>query len=979
MKLIDLSGQWRTELDDGKSYTAILPGTLDENRIGYKDRNPNQWKSAEGNAADMEKASPDGPEVITTRLTRVYSYEGAAVFSREILVEEECQEEGCQGECREKRYKEKRCFLEAERTRELTLRLNGKIVEPCVPGTVSTPYIFELTDFLTDKSGSLSLVCDNSYPSWPRDAILYSSAATDETQTNWNGILGYLRLRMEKEVFLSDIRVYPKSGYITVAVEMDAAMPYEGSLSLKSAALENDAERRVSLEAGIHSIIFENLPLREDCKRWDEFEGSLYELAVSAQGLDSRKVFFGIRDFSDNGKGRLALNGRNIFLRSEANCCVFPEAGHMPLTVEEWTEVLNTYKSYGVNCLRFHSHCPPDAAFTAADRMGMLMQPELSHWNPRTAFEDENSWKYYRTELVQILRFYANHPSFVMLTFGNELTAGELGHRRMEELLALARNMDPTRMYANGSNNHYGAVGAKGSNDFYTSSNFYDKMIRGTSSPMIGHINEAYPNTGTNYDSGMEEIRKEYAGPVFSFEVGQYEVLPDFDEIEEFNGVTLPDNLRFIRKRVEERGFLADWKKRVEATGELALLAYREEIEAAMRTREFSGISLLGLQDFPGQGTALVGMLNSHLRPKPFDFAQPERFRQFFRPVLPLILLERYTYTNQEMLSAVIEIANYGKETILAPAIYELKDGEELLESGSLPAVTIPCGGITVIGGITLSLKDILSPKKLNLAVVIDRHRNEYPIWVYPEDRTWIKTGDVPACGTPDSRQMNEPNHSQGNGAANNQGNGSDNRQGNRTDNNQGDGSNNGQGNGPDKKQDIDFGEVIVTRNYSDTLEELAKGKRVFYSPAAEEEHFPSSVQSQFTTDFWSVGTFANQSGCMGCLIESSHPVFTGFPTEGHSNWQWWPMSNGRAMIIPGEIQPIVTVMDCYARLRRMAFLLECNAGKGKLMISSMGLLEKQEYPEVRALTKSIIRYMNSQEFVPGQELSLEMLGKLIR
>lgn len=896
MKIIDLSGQWNTAINDGSIHEANLPGTLDENGIGYQDNNPNQWKSEE--AGGENNALLNGLDVITTRLTRAYTYEGVAVFSREVTLKAE--------------DRDKRVFLEVERTRSLVLQMNGQVIKPYYPGTISTPYIFEVTSNIMSKN-KIELLCDNSYQNWPHDEIIYSSAATDETQTNWNGILGFLRLRMEEEVFISNIRVYPKNSKLTVKVEIDARLPYKGLLSLKSSILKKDIEQMISIEAGVHTITFEDIAIENNCRRWDEFEGNLYEICVSGNGLENKKAAFGVRDFSTNESGRLALNGRAIFLRCEANCCVFPETGHMPLTVGEWIEILNMYKSYGINCVRFHSHCPPDAAFTAADSLGILMQPELSHWNPKTAFEDEKSWNYYRLELEQIILTYANHPSFVMLTFGNELQADRFGHERIDKLLTIAKTIDSTRMYASGSNVHYGAKGTNSNSDFYTSSNFYEKHIRGTSSGMTGYINECYPNAKTNYNKEMKALRTEYAGPVFSFEVGQYEVLPDFDEIDEFNGVTVPNNFNFIKNQVIEKGFYPEWKKRVEATGELARIAYREEIEAVLRTRELSGISLLGLQDFPGQGIALVGMLNSHLQPKPFDFAKPEKFRAFFKDVVPLVLLDKYTYTNKETLSADIEIANYGKQTITAPIFYELRDGEDIHEKGMLPAMSIPSGDVTVAGSLSLSLKEISSAKKLMLTVTIYEYMNEYPIWVYPDNS--LDT----------------------------------------------------------------MSEVIITKTFDETERELLKGKKVFYSPAADIEHFPHSISSQFTTDFWSVGTFGNQSGCMGCLLDPAHPVFSEFPTESHSNWQWWPMSKGRALIIPDEIEPLITVMDCYARLRKLAFLFECNVGNGKLMVSSMGLLEHQEYPEVRALTNSIISYMNSEEFAPKQNVSLELLKSLLK
>ena len=184
----------------------------------------------------------------------------------------------------------------------------------------------------------------------------------------------------------------------------------------------------------MNEIRIEGLPLAEHVKRWDEYEGNLYELSALLTGDEEKRVTFGVRDFGDNGKGRLALNGRTIFLRSEANCAEFPETGYTPMTENEWTDILNTYKAYGINCVRFHSHCPSEAAFAAADRLGMMMQPELSHWNPNDAFESGESFSYYQQELALTIRWLANHPSFVMLTFGNELCTGETGRERMSQM-----------------------------------------------------------------------------------------------------------------------------------------------------------------------------------------------------------------------------------------------------------------------------------------------------------------------------------------------------------------------------------------------------------------------------------------------------------------------------------------------------------------------------------------------------------------
>ena len=667
-------------------------------------------------------------------------------------------------------------------------------------------------------------------------------------------------------------------------------------------------------------------------KLWDEDEGNLYEMAVTLDnGMSAEdkggstaecRTRFGIRSFGDNGSGRLALNGRAIFLRGEANCAEYPETGHPPMTIPEWKEMLLKYRSYGINFVRFHSHCEPEAAFAAADELGMLLQPELSHWDPKDAFGTEESYRYYRAELVDLLKTYANHPSFVMLTLGNELQAQDEGRERMRELVRTAKRMDPTRLYANGSNAFYGEEGCDPESDFYTSQSCKDVVIRGTFSGMRGYLNENYPSADRTYDEAMAEIRKEYQKPVFSFEVGQFEVLPDFEELESFHGISDPVNLKLIKKRVEERGLLPTWEKYVEATGELSRLAYREEIEAAMRTRELSGISLLGLQDFPGQGTALVGMMNSHMESKPYPFARPERFREFFRESRIFVKLPRYTYEEGEYLTAEVEVANFGKESIAGELGWTLGYRDCAVNSGrgelrcdrADRQKNCPPGTYTSLGRLDIPLEVKGVSAALILTVSIGDCTSTYPVWVYQ------KTS--PEC----------PKN------------------------------------------------VYETRVFDEqTRAVLQNGGRVYLSPDADKESLPNSIKTQFTTDFWSVGTFADQEGGMGQLIDTEHPIFKEFPTDFHTDWQWWIMATKRAVILPHPMKTIITEMDSYAFLRPMAQMIEFRCLKGKVLLSTMELHKSQQYPEVRALQASIYTYLSGENFEPAEEITEEELSMLVR
>lgn len=959
MKML-LNGSWHVELEDGTTGQMDLPGTLDKNGIGHRDVGANQWHpdAALGNAAgEIDKDAP-----IATRFTRRHIYEGEARISRKITVPD---------------YRTDRLFVLAERARALRLLVDGEVCKVFRHGTLSTPYIFELTG-VTPGEHEFTFLSDNSYPGMPKAAICYSSAATDETQTNWNGILGECSMYTRPQNFIDSLRVYPRAvkkeeknkagGYVLdVCVELapvakeiykDAKIVLQ-SEALAAVNLENtqklteifgcSGEELMETGAGEQEnqktveIWFRNLPLRENVKLWDEEEGNLYEMVATldcgmmaedgADSTDECRIRFGIRFFGDNDSGRLVLNGRTIFLRGEANCAEYPETGHPPMTIPEWKEILLKYHSYGINCVRFHSHCEPEAAFAAADELGMLLQPELSHWDPKDAFGTGESYRYYRAELTEILKTYANHPSFVMLTLGNELQARGEGRERMRELVRMAKNLDPTRLYANGSNAFYGEEGCDPESDFYTSQSYKDVVIRGTFSGMRGYLNENYPTADHTYDAAMAEIRKEYPKPVFSFEVGQFEVLPDFEELESFHGISDPVNLKLIKKRVEERGLLPSWKKYVEATGELSRLAYREEIEAAMRTRELSGISLLGLQDFPGQGTALVGMMNSHLEPKPYDFARPERFREFFRKCRILVKLPRYTYEAGERLIAEVEVANFGKENIegvfcwtLAEKKYTSGNGnceQEATAKSEKTAVaagtdtetkSCPPGSYTTIGILDITLDVTSKNTALTLTVSIGNCISAYPVWVYQ------KTNPVCPENVYEARIFDER-----------------------------------------------------------TKEVLQNGGRVYLSPDADKESLPYSIKTQFTTDFWSVGTFADQEGGMGQLIDTEHPIFKEFPTDFHTDWQWWIMATKRAVILPHPMKTIITEMDSYAFLRPMAQLIEFRCLKGKVLLSTMDLHKSQQYPEARALQASIYTYLSGENFEPAEEITEEELSTLVR
>ena len=895
----DLSGEWGLALEAYSEGLAseskvTLPGTLDTNKEGI-------YNSVDDIA----------------RLSRYYTYKGPATYQKELYISEALAD--------------KNVSLYMERTRQTRVWVNGtEVLAPDSSNILPVAQQYDITSALRfGDYNTIVIQVDNSYAGLPQNGIKASHMATDETQTNWNGIVGEFKLQLREKVYIDDLRVYPNEDLQSVKVEVDVRNAsdeaYRGTLHLSCEDTEGQ-DVDVSVPAG-ETVTFTaaDYAMPADVQLWSEFDTPLYQLTAALDKGSEVTESFGMRAFRSEGTD-FTINGDKVFLRSEANCAVFPLTGYAPMDEAGWEKLFTTYQSYGINAVRFHSWCPPDAAFRVADRLGMYLQPELSCWdNPMLS--DEVRRTYYTKEAFAIIKEYANHPSFVMFSFGNELIYNNNDYLEQGDKLVLAlKTEDPTRLYAPGSNVHFSSVDPSPNADYYTSQAFWGTPLRGSYGGMSGFINQEYPSTTVNYDEAVERIDA-FDVPVFSFEVGQFQVFPDLlTEPEQYTGVLEARNFKLMAQRAAEQGMTEeDIRKAINASGMLSRLAYKAEIEAALRTEGLDGISLLGIQDFSGQGTALVGMMNALGDPKPYDFADPEEFSNFFAPVVPLLEIEKFSWTNDETLTGRLLISNYGPDDLESAMTYTLtdKDGQVFYE-GQTDEKQFQQGSLTEAGTLSIPLSDITEPTQFKLKIACQDGKNSYNLWVYPADET------------------------------------------------------------------VSEGEVYVTEYLDElALQVLEEGGKVFLSPKASKDALPQSVAGTFTTSFWSTG-FAGetQPGSMGLLLDPDHPLFDSFPTDYHTDYQWWAMSElGRPMNLESltdaegnRIQPIIKMLDDFDSMYNMGLLYEAAVGGGKLMVSSMGLEQLQyDYPEAKALRNAILEYMNSDAFNPTFQLTVEQINEQVK
>ncbi|WP_438350748.1 sugar-binding domain-containing protein [Paenibacillus sp. FA6] len=929
---ISLEGEWKLQLDEGKqgrqlpfSDVIILPGTTSHSRKGPKNEN-----------------------ILVGALTDEYMFEGQAWYSKEVVIPDELAG--------------KVCFLYLERTRLTTVWLDGQEIGS--RNSLNTPHIYELTGQLRAGSQTITVLVNNTdYPT--KGGHLTSS----DTQTNWNGITGRIELQFYGESYLSGIRLDPDLSARSVRITANLEGTAEGTVAISASSINSltahsVAEREFAISSGEFTIDYK---LDPEALLWSDAAPNLYNInivLIDGEGgiADRHELFFGLREFKADGD-KFTINGEKTFLRGKHDGLIFPLTGYAPTDVEEWLRILGVSKSYGINHYRFHTCCPPEAAFTAADMLGIYMEPELPFWGTITEETDEGhnqaEQDYLVSEGYSILQAFGNHPSFVMMSLGNELWGSRT---KIDSILKDYKGFDDRHLYTQGSNNHQFVPAILEHDDFFCGVRFSrDRLFRGSYAMCdapLGHIQTDLPGTMKDYDDqivppylrngevaeieGTIQIQygteaktvqlSDASGewipriPVVSHEIGQYATYPNYDEIEKYKGPLKAENFKIFRERLESKGLGHLAAKYFECSGQLAVACYKEELEAAFRSRRLAGFQLLDLQDFSGQGTALVGILDAFMDSK--GLITPEEWRTFCSDAVLMARFPKYNYVSGERFSASIELSWFRSGTPDNLVLHwELTADGGTLADGSAEA-EVPVGANYIdICHLIIDLPAVgrMTKGVLNLRIAGTDIRKTYNLWIYPE-----KSGD-----------------------------------------------------GLD-------GIRIFEELSDEAIALLEQGGNVLLMPKPESLH--NAVEGFYCTDFWCYPMFRSISesmnravpvGTMGLLIDNSHPVFRDFPCEEYSTYPWWSIvQHSKSLIMDGtdrEWSPIVQTIDNFERNHKLGLLFECRVGAGKLLICALDAGKASETPEGRQFLSSLAGYMVSKEFKPQYEASTAELLQIIQ
>ncbi|MFT3787002.1 MAG: glycoside hydrolase family 2 TIM barrel-domain containing protein [Tepidisphaeraceae bacterium] len=873
---VDLAGEWRVWLErDGIQAwcgACRLPGSIQEQGIGDDVTADTPWIADLNGARDWytsaRYASYREPRNIKLPyfLQPKKHFVGVAWFEREIEIP--------------KTWQGGRALLHLERPHWQTrCWIDGVEVGESMD-SLSTPHE-RLLPALTPSRHTLRLRVDNRmiHPVGPN-----SHSVSDHTQGAWNGIVGRIELQWRPGPTIDRVQINTRPGERSVEVTIDGT-------DLASATIELDIEgvTKASVQASDAPSVHHTIVLDEPLPTWDEFSPRVHHLVVrlrstDGQIVDQRRIAFGARSIGTRGT-QILVNGRPTFLRGTLDCCIFPRTGYPPTNVDEWRHVMGIVKAYGLNHVRFHSYCPPEAAFDAADELGVYLQVECASWANQGATVGDGSsldaWLY--AEAERIIAAYGNHPSFVMLAYGNE-PAGARHVKYLTKWVEHWKQHDPSRLHTTGA-----GWTAVPQSDFHS---IWEPRIQHWGAGLTSRINGRDPETMTDY---REHVAK-HAGPIVTHEIGQWCVFPMLREIDKAAGVNRATNIEIVRDSLEASGLLALADDFVHASGKLQTLCYKEEIESQLRTPGLGGFQLLGLQDFPGQGMAVVGVVDPYWDAKPYVSA--DEFRRFCNATVILARLPQRAWTNDQTLTADLEIAHYGQATI-KPAVvdWRVEGGSQIVAHGTLTRDRIDPGELASIGRIRVPLALVAEASSFRLVAELrdGSSANDWNLWVYPAKNVSVDE-DVIVCDALDDRF----------------------------------------------RAAVEGGKpVLLSLGGHDPNAEVALG---------------------FSSIFWNtLFTRGQAPHTLGILCDPAHPSLAGFPTESHSDWQWSePIRHARCLMLDrvrhARLDPIVRVIDDWNTNRSLGLLVEVTVGRSRVIVSGIDLAgDLSARPVSRQLRASLL------------------------
>lgn len=868
---LPVSGTWEVTLGDVPTrYPVTLPGTLNSNKVG---------KTLEKPAYGC--------------LSPRYNYIGKATYTTTVEIPESLANKMVQ--------------LRLEKPFWTTSVLLDEKAIPGVEVSLATPHIHRLGK-LTAGKHRLTIVVDNSqYVRLGEKGHAYG----EHMQTIWNGILGDMVIEEIPEISNVFIEApFPQEGYLKI----DIKDPINGKKYLAQLVdLKSDAK----IQLGEISAPKQTFSIDKNLKPWSEFTPNLYRFEIL--NAETNRVVYastiGFRTIKRKGN-KLFVNGQPFFGRANLDNCHFPLTGAPSMDKKEWMRIMKIQKDNGCNMIRFHSWCPPKVAFDVANELGLYLAPEahmwIDGWMPQSSFDkkkyvglgqgDAALDSYIFSEWNLIQDYFGNAPSFMMMCVGNEL--GNSKFDFLEQWEFDRKKWDSRHLYSAST-----ARAITKSDDYYVTHSY----------PGLGYVRERLEgHTNWNYEGKYSKTTI----PTMAHEIGQWPVYPLWDEIKAYTGDLRAWNLETYRDIAIQKGTIKFNKEFNIASGMLNKLIYKEEIESFMRTPSVAGIHLLGVQDYSGQGEALIGWLNSFYENK--GYLPEDEVQGFFANTVILAQFPKYVYTDGEEFNVDFILHHYNRGDFEVDTLhFSIVDNDfSRVCEGVLPLDSQPNGTVKKVAHIQLMLP---SGKYGKFELIVRSEKNQFKqnrwsLWVMPS---------APAM------EKAFPN------------------------------------------QKTDLAKIVFTAEPEEAFEALDSGKTVLLD-ASKLGNKGLFRNTRWRPVYWSTLWFPGQKGTpLGTWIDPDFAGFNYLDPEGYADWNWWRIvASGRCFLLSdlALFRPYAMIVPDLHESDRYGAIFGLKVGKGNLLVCGYDL--SKNLPEVQTLKASLVAYA-ANNFVPQATADLAWVRKM--
>ncbi len=904
---IPLEGVWKFSADAGASAKTSgevkLPGDAASQGFGFRSSPDTKW------IGNMRKAMLENPRYakylesddnfkLPCFLQPDMYFRGVAEYSRDVEIPPDTLEG--------------RLTLSLERPHGKTaLWVNGNFAGERL--SYGTPHEYDIAKLSKAGKNEIKIAVDNNLS---LDLGVDAHSVSDHTQGNWNGIAGEMSIRASSQSFIDDAQIFPSSepGKVKIRVRISGDAD---EIEIRAEGVGKNAHSAAArtFKTQGQSLAEFGFDFGPHAQFWSEYAANLYRVEIflkkGGNGICKKSFTYGLRNIEARGN-KIFVNGLQTFFRGTLECCIFPLTGYPPIDKESWLKIMRTFKKYGLNHVRFHSWCPPEAAFEAADEEGVYIQIENSNWAVRDASRlgmgnPIDAWVYEETDAI--LKAYGNHPSFVLYSQGNE-PHGKTWQERDAYLAKWCehyKKADARRLYCAGSGW-----------PFLNESDYHlppDPRLQAWGEGLKSIINARPPSTDFDFESRLANMK---STPAITHEMGQWCAYPAFDTMKKYAGNLKPRSFEIFMDFLKEENLESQAQDFLMASGKLQLLCYKADIEAALRTKNLSGFQLLDLRDFPGQGTALVGILDPFWEPK--GYADEKDFTKFCAPLVPLAVLEKFVFKKGELIKCGVKISNYSEG-----AIKDARVRTSLLDADgkkihSYFFNTDIVRGIGHYGTFLANADKFDGPCALKLKMEILKDgkliaENSWNIWCF----------DPPA-------ERPQP------------------------------------------------AGVQIFESAGGAFEAAAeRGGKIWLKlkpDAARKERWNMGFSSIFWNTLWTDGQAPNT---LGILCRPAHPVFRKFPTEFHSDWQWWEIVKNSAPINVSKTRAdvLIQVVPDWFNPKKLALAFEAKCGNAKVLVSCIDFDAPEPNLALRQLEASISSYMESGDFSPSTEIDAKVLKGL--